>query len=390
MSIGGANRTNIYRIKETVWGTTPTSPALVDTRYTGEGINQTLENITSSEIRADRQTTDLVQVSRSSSGNLDIELSFEAYDNFIESALQTTFGTAVGIAAETTIAFDNGAGTITDSGSGLGNVVVGQWIKVQNAANSNNNLVYRVTAAAAGSLTVVPVPGTTETAGAAVTITGQMARNGVTPSSFTIQKRFNDTTAVTYHTFTGMYVDTLSLDFSTGAILSGSFGFLGKGSTISEAQIAGATDVPASSNDVLNSVSNIQNVEIDDVDTTLNINSLTVDIANNLREQKAIGSVDAVGVGSGRLEVTGNISIYFESKDEFDKYIAATSFKLSYRVEDSTGQAYVFTFPRIKYESMTVNASGTDTDIFLEGSWRAIRDATSDSMIQIDRLPLTN
>ena len=389
MTFATSNRTGLHYVPEVTVGTTPATPALVELRYTGEGINFGVETAVSDEIRSDRQITDLVPVTQSSSGNADFELSFAEYDPFLEAALFGDFSTTVGVDAEVTIAAT--ATEITDSGSGFGNIVVGQWIKVQGFTATANNIVYRVTAAAAGALTTDPSPPTVETAGQAVTVTGQMLRNGTTVKSFTLQKRFNDATAVQYNNFTGMHVNGMSMNFENGAILTGSMDFIGYTGDLTTTQFSGATNVGASTNDVMNSVSNLQNIEFDDVDTTgCTITSMTVDIANNLRAQNAIGSLAACGIGVGRFEVTGSISLYFEDETEYNKYTGNTAFKLSMRAEDGTGKAYVITAPRIKYESMTLASGGTDQDVILESSWRALRDATTDSTLQIDRLSLIN
>lgn len=389
MTFATSNRTGLHYVPEATIGTTPATPALVEMRYTGEGINFDVETAVSDEIRSDRQITDLVPVSQSSSGNVDFELSFAEYDPFLEAALFSDFSTTVGVDAEITIAAT--ASAITDSANGFGNVVVDQWIKVQGFTATANNTVYRVTAATAGSLTVDPAPDTVEVAGASVTVTGQLLRNGTTAKSFTLQKRFNDATAVQYNNFTGMHVNGMSLNFENGAILTGGMDFIGLTGALTTSQIAGATNVAASTNDVMNSVSNLQNIEFDNTDTSgCTITSMTVDVANNLRAQNAIGSLAACGIGVGRFEVTGSISLYFEDETEYNKYTGNTAFKLSMRAEDSAGKAYVFDFPRIKYESMTLASGGSDADIILESSWRALRDVDTDSMMAISRLSLIN
>ena len=173
--------------------------------------------------------------------------------------------------------------------------------------------------------------------------------------------------------------------------LTGSMDFIGLTGALTGTQFAGATNTGSSTNDVMNSVSNLQNIEFDDTDTSgCTITSMTVDVANNLRAQNAIGSLAACGIGVGRFEVTGSISLYFEDATEYNKYTASTAFKLSMRAEDSSGKAYVITMPRIKYESMTLASSGSDVDVILEASWRALRDSTVDAMMQVDRLSLIN
>ncbi len=46
-----------------------------------------------------------------------------------------------------------------------------------------------------------------------------------------------------------------------------------------------------------------------------------MDLTNNLRAQNAIGSLAAVGIGTGRFEVNGAISLYFEDATEYNKFV---------------------------------------------------------------------
>lgn len=387
MAFAGANRTGLYYIPEVTWGTTPATPALTPFRYTGESINQNLEYITSDEIRSDRMTADLVQVDASNGGGMDFELSYGAFDPFIEAAMMADFGTAVGITANTDISATVTTNVLSDTavGSAFANVVVGQWIKVAGFTNSENNGFMRVSAKADDNTITVDKTLVTEAAGNAITITGESLRNGAIRKFFTIQKRFNDATAVLYNNFRGCYVNGMSLNFETGSILTGSFDLLGKNSDMGTTAISGQTDNAAASADVMNAVGNVKNIEFANDPTTARFLSLSMDLANNLREQKAVGTLGAAGIGLGRLEVSGSISIYFEDEVEYNKYVNATSFAVSFRVEDSSGNAYIFTFPNVKYESMSANSGGTDTDVVLDATWRAILDPTTVCMIQIDR-----
>jgi len=491
MAFATTNQTGLYYVAESTWGTTPATPTLQELRYTGEGINYEIENVTSDEIRSDRMTSDTVQVGQTTSGNLDFELSYGSYDKFMESALyQTfvtannngavdeitagaavsnleiafntggtiTFGSAVTvnyvagqvivvsnasdssndgvytiqdvtgqavtvspapsatvtdesttivkgskdyIAADATadnldIAADTG-GTFTLGSSHAHNIVVGQWIATGGFTDSSLNGVYhRVTAVSGNIITVTPAPAATETNQGGGWISSARLRNAATAADieqkpFTMQKRFNDATAVIYQNLTGMIAEGMSLSFDTGSILTGSFNFIGKASTIGTTQIVGASDSAATVTDVMNAVSNLQNIEFDDTDTTACLVSMTMDTTGNLRAQNCIGSLPAVGIGTGRLEITGSITLFFEDTTEYNKFLNNTEFKLSFRVQDGDGNAYVFTLPKVKYEGMTMNSGGLDGEVELSGTYRALLGTTAgvNYMLEVDRLPAT-
>jgi hypothetical protein len=304
---------------------------------------------------------------------------------------------AAGATADTLDIVTNTAGTITLGAAHSHNIVAGQWILAGGFTASNLNGVYhRVVSVAGNVLTVSPVPATTETNQTSGWISGSVLRNApdaasIVQKSYTLQKRFNDATAVTYQNLAGMIADTMSLSFETGSILTGSFGFMGKGSEIGTSQIAGAVDIDATTTDVMNSVSNLQNIEFDDTDTTACLVSMSLETTGNLRAQNCIGSLAAVGVGTGRLEITGDVTLFFENITEYNKFLNNTSFKVSFRVQDVYNNAYVITLPKVKYEGMTMNSGGLDGEVELSGTYRALLGTTAgvNYMIEIDRLPAT-
>ncbi len=91
----GANTsdTRLAFVKETAWSETPTEPAFTNLRLTSENMQWAKETVRSNEIRPDRNIVDEIQVSRSSAGNVDFELSYGAFDDLIESAMFSEWAT---------------------------------------------------------------------------------------------------------------------------------------------------------------------------------------------------------------------------------------------------------------------------------------------------------
>ena len=122
-----SNRVQIRYIEESTWGTTPSTADMQELRFTGESLNYNIENTTSNEIRDDRQVTDLIQTGSANGGDINFELSYGTYDDFIEGALWSDWSSDLAISASTIAATATG---FTDSASGFGSVNAGQWIKV--------------------------------------------------------------------------------------------------------------------------------------------------------------------------------------------------------------------------------------------------------------------
>ena len=72
-------------------GTNSTITALKQVRYTGESLNYNIENVKSAEITPTRVDTDLIQVSAAASGDINFELSYGSFDDYIEAVFCGTW-----------------------------------------------------------------------------------------------------------------------------------------------------------------------------------------------------------------------------------------------------------------------------------------------------------
>ena len=88
-----SSQTELSYVAEDTWGVTPTSPtpAFQAIRMTGESLKITNESVVSDEIRSDRNVPDTILVGGDASGGIDGELSYGTFDDFIESALFSTW-----------------------------------------------------------------------------------------------------------------------------------------------------------------------------------------------------------------------------------------------------------------------------------------------------------
>ena len=401
MTFATANRVAMRYIAEVTENETPASPALQALRFTSESLNNSADFTTSEEIRSDRMTPDTVQTSLSAGGDINGELSYTTYEDLIEGAMFSdwaTTGTALSAATDVAIAKSSGtpntwtlvASGATDFTSDLSGAVVGQFVKVEGFTTAGT-FYAEITSIAATVLGIKPLTDeATEAAGDSIDVTPlNFIRNGVTNKSFTMQKSFTDLATVEYWNFTGLKIGEWSLDFQTGAILTTAFSVLARDGVMTETQFSGGTVVSATTTNVMNAVNDVSAITFDGDPggDTFRFNSLSVSINNALRGQEAIGTLGFIGVVPGRLQITGDIELYFEDSSLFDKFRAATAFQLTLMVEDSAGNAYILTLPRCKYTSMEIVAGGLDTDIFASASLEALINSAGTYQIQVTRVP---
>lgn len=382
-------------VEESAWGTTPTA-ALTDLRVTGESMNLTEGSVTSEEIRSDRQITDLIRTSFEATGGLNFELSYGEFDPMFKAALMGAF-TANHAPGALTVTIADGAGsndsTITDDGTGgvLGAspLAVGMWVQVSGlTTNAAENGFYLVTAVNSTDQITVEPRLTAVAAEASVTIANDgHVQNGTTVSSFTFEKSFADVTQ--FFSLTGMVPNTMSLEFNSESILTGSFDFLGKSGARAGSTVGTGPNVASQTNRVLNAVNNVgsirENGSAIGTEATYFVQSMSVNLDNALRGQKAIGDAGNVGIGLGRATVTGSLSVYFVDGALYDRFVNETETSIDWRVTDTAGNSYIFTLPRVKLSNAQVVAGGTDQDVLATFDFQALRDATYGFTMGLDR-----
>lgn len=91
MPNSSANRADVRYVVESVWGTTPATPALNKIRITGEGLNAGIQTAVSQELREDRNVSDVMKVGSNAGGNLEFELSYMSFDDLIEAVMGGTW-----------------------------------------------------------------------------------------------------------------------------------------------------------------------------------------------------------------------------------------------------------------------------------------------------------
>ena len=150
--MGATNRSKLSYVLENTPGTTPSNPVFKELRVTSSGLRFNPERKMSNEIRSDRQVTDQILTGLAAEGPFGVELSFGAYDDLIEAALQGTWskkverdnnGTADSVITD--VATTNTVVTVT-TGTGF---AVGHLCLFSGFGVSGNNGLFRCSQASA-------------------------------------------------------------------------------------------------------------------------------------------------------------------------------------------------------------------------------------------------
>lgn len=388
MAFSDVSNSQLAYVEESTWGTTPSSPELQAVRKKTENIKSNVSVIQSDEVRSDRMIPDQAQVGGGVSNGFTFELSFAEYDTFFEHALMGDYSTAQTITG-TDLSLSGANLLSTASAFTASKNSVGQWIKISGSATSSNDGIYKISSYAAGQLGLTDISGSTasftsdSSNSSLVYASSQMVRNGTTKKSMTIEKGFTDINE--FFQYTGMRTSDLSIEMTEQSILQGSVNFVGKGTSNSSATIDNSSGITASTaNPIMNSSGNITKILESGTTFSGSFKSFSININNNLESQTSVGSSDLAGVGTGRCEITGDMSLYFESDALHAKFLANTGTSFAFIVLDSSSNYYVFTIPNAKFTDGDVPSdSGSVISNF---SYQGFRDTTTDCQIQIDKI----
>jgi hypothetical protein len=374
---------NSVALRLAVEGTYGVSPGgtFEEVRFTSESLAKTTGTTTSAEIRSDRQITDVVRVSDGVDGAIEGELSYSglgtassAQDELMEAALMSASFSAV----------QTNTGSWTISGANITGTNVGaslnagDWVRVKNGATLIG--YFFVTVATNNSITVTPTP-----SGAAATEVerGAAIKNGTTERSFTIERQHTDV-ASTFELYTGVKVNSMTVNVAAGSISRYTFALLGQ-DEVSAAASAASSTTDHATNPIMNGVDNVYAVRENHVSLGTIVRSFSLTVANNHFARQAVGSLGPVSMGSGSCVVTGTLSVYFENNTLLDKFRNWTTTNLSFILQDSAGNAYCFHIPECKLTLGRASTPGLNQDITAELSFQGYRDTTYGHTLRITR-----
>jgi len=400
---------------------------------TGESLGYQTQSIQSQNINSSRQILDTIQTGYEASGGLQIEIAPKVYDLLIQGALWANWQTtpiaedaeAITIdhdnvdadtarTIETTTSLFDTVGTATDK------IKEGQYfqLRVEDSDSIPEALagIYQVDEVlTATTATVKQVDGatpfkasTTDTTGDKCKIRASMIRapkDGSTANMkrhvFLLEKEQSDLDTPTFTYFKGCYVNNLSVNAQSAALLTGSIDFMGAQSGIATATAVGS-HLSALAFNGFNAVNHVKDVIVNGKNLNASggtneqfIQGLDFSITNNLRGIKAIGHLANVDTAAGMLGVTGNLNVFFADIAMYTLFVDQTEFGLSYSVVNESGDGYVFSFPRVTISNDSMSAGGQDQDIVENMQFTSMYDSTDQgggysssgyqTSIQIDR-----
>ncbi len=298
----------------------------------------------SAEIVTHNQTLDMRHGARRSEGTLRGELSPSSYSAFMQSALRRDFTTGATTGAITTVTaaagppgtFTRSAGSFLTDGFKVGDVV--RWTGWTTTGVNNNARNYRITVLTA---TVMTVTGTgnevvaAKAAGDSVTCTvvGKktfIPATGHTNDSYSIEHWHSD--ILQSELFTGCRVGSLAIQLPATGLATIDISFLGAGFTpgtsayFTSPTAAATTGIAAAVNGAL---------RVGGSDLAI-VTGLSLSLTNQLSTEPVVGSNTVPEIFSGTVQVTGQLTAFFENATLRDYFVNETEFDIACRLDLSS------------------------------------------------------
>lgn len=356
---GTFKRVSYKKEPATKWGVLPTdTTGATDLRRVTASFNKSVDFIQSAEIRTDMQIADYRGSLTRAEGSLNGELSPGTYAPFLAAALARDFTAGATATADLTIAaqgdfwkIDRAAGNFLADQFYVGNVVrmSGAGLNPLNAAN--NLIILSMTAKSIVAMTLGKNTLVAEgpITGATIAVVGKQTYaplTGHTSDSFTVEEWYADVQQS--EVYTGNKVGSVALQLPTSGYVTADFSFMGKDLVKADTVEFFTSPAPANTEGLTVSVSGA--VLVDGVPAGV-ITSADFTIDRGLEAANVVGTNYAVEIFDGRINVTGNMSTYFQNGTYRDYFINETA--ISIVIALSTGseadaEVISFLLPRVK------------------------------------------
>jgi hypothetical protein len=349
---------------ESTYGTIPTATGAQLLRRMTSTVDLAKETYASNELRTDFQIADFRHGVRSVQGSLNGELSPGTYKDFFSYALKRDFaaltattGASITIAGTgPTYTVTRAAGSWLTDGYKNGSVIrlsAGTF----NAANINKNLLV-VDVTSATVLTVIPLNGVAlvaegPIASATITAVGKntfVPTTGHTDRSFAIEHWFPD--VLLSERYLGCKISKVGLQLPPTGIATAAFEIQGQNVATGTAQYfttptAVTTSAPLAA---VNGVLRLGGV------TLASVTGLTIDVTPAYTGEAVVGSNSRPALFAGMVNVTGQMTVFFEDNVLRDAFYNETELELiAAFTTDNTATADFISIdlPRIKLGGAT-------------------------------------
>lgn len=377
----GVSKRVAYKKEAGGWGVLAGNTGSKYLRRVTADFTLTKDAYESNEIRTDYQVADFRHGVRSVDGSLNGEFSPGSYSDFIASVVAKDFAAVTPVSSlSLTIAASGQLYTVTRAagswltdGFEVGNIVRLSGGTLDANTVGNNLLVVSLTALA---LTVRVLNGSTLVAQSAITgctatVQGKKTfapLTGHTDDSYTVEEWYSD--ILQSEVYTGCKVGSVAFQLPSTGLSTIDIAFQGKDLTQKGTTQYFTTPTAAGTTGIFAAVNGA--VIVNGVPAAL-ITSADLTIERGLEAATVVGSNTAADIFTGRIRVSGNISVYFQDATYRDYFVNESEVALVFALSsdnNNASNAVSFALPRVKLGSS--GKSDTEMGLVTSHSFTAL------------------
>lgn len=217
------------------------------------------------------------------------------------------------------------------------------------------------------------------------TWTTNVLKAGTVRRSYTLERFFSDMQAAdkNYHVFKGVEFNTLALQINANAMVTGTLGVIGQSVVGQTTQLTGATFPAVSTTSPFDTFTGT----IQEAGGAIAVvTELSLNVDNGMAARFVVGSDQTIRPSIGRSNLTGQVTVYFESSTMLDKFWNETESSIQFDLTDKANNKYTVLIPRIKYTGGKPDVAN-EGPITLAMPFQALLHSASSTNIQITRAP---
>ncbi|AIT09074.1 hypothetical protein LO80_03190 [Candidatus Francisella endociliophora] len=252
------------------------------------------------------------------------------------------------------------------------NLKNGQFIKLD-GFSADNNVWVRVVSITATVITVDLVPDTwtdESIVGEIDLYHGEYIVNGTTLVPFSTCITYGDLSTESYRYYSGNIVNTMEFSVTNKQAMTINCALLGLYVGNTETKKTGQTDLDPYASNLIDGSNNIARFVLNgnDLSSTNIVTAMSLSLNNTAAQTWGLGSKYPQKVNAGDLEITGNITAFLESIDQFDNAVNNSDLDLV-SVQEINGQAMVLNVPVMNLTGIT--EQDQDDNIIVEQPYSA-------------------
>lgn len=342
--------TRVARKKEAVFGQLPGATGAREFRRISDGIALKKNKIQSNAIQSNAQRPMARHGGRTVDGSVNFEFALGSIEDLLASVVRRDWTTVTPLAGLTVTASATVPNFVRSTGSWLTDgLAAGMLVKFTgftSGAAANNGKLYTIIGLTATDLNVAEVVAPAASAAAiGLTVPGKITyipETGHTNDSYMIEKWYSAVSESLR--FTGQRVASVKFGLNADDKVTAEVAFMGQDR---KKDVTAYYTTPAApgGGDMLVTPSGL--VVINGVATKVCTN-FTLDINGNATVGKVVGSNVTPDVFQDMIDVTGQISVYYESGTMDDYFDQEQQISLINRLDDGIGGAFVMAMPAVK------------------------------------------